>query len=147
MITPWAVDGNGERQYLCKQYPAILDLLLRGFAPKPLRKLFAKRLARYELRGVTENEPVTDVTIASGCFMFLRRSVLQTVGFFDPRYFLYFEDFDLSLRVARASTITYLPNVRIVHHGGGAAEKALRHVFLFARSALTFFRTHSWKWL
>src|SRR4029077_703199 len=32
-LAPDFPDGAGNRQYLCKRYPAVLDLLLRGFAP------------------------------------------------------------------------------------------------------------------
>ena len=88
---------------------------------------------------------VRDVPIASGCFMFARRDVLAEIGGFSPEYFLYFEDYDLSLRLRRRSEIAYVSRVRIVHHGGEAARKGYRHVRLFFASALRFFRTHGWK--
>jgi hypothetical protein len=67
------------------------------------------------------------------------------VGGFSARYFLYFEDFDLSLRFHRLADIAYVPSVRITHGGGNAARKGGAHQRLFIRSALTFFRTHGWK--
>jgi GT2 family glycosyltransferase len=72
--------------------------------------------------------------------------VLKRLGGFDPRYFLYFEDFDLSLRTPQHARIAYVPSVRIVHHGGGAARKGLRHVRLFLTSAIRFFDQHGWTW-
>ena len=87
-----------------------------------------------------------DVPIVSGCFMFFRRDVLDAVGGFSPDYFLYFEDFDLSLRVSKVARIAYVPAVRIVHHGGDAARKGLKHIWMFTRSAVTFFNTHGWRW-
>ena len=74
------------------------------------------------------------------------RAVLREAGGFDPRFFLYFEDYDLSLRVARKTRIAYVPAVKVVHHGGHAARKGLRHIGLFVRGAATFFRLHGWKW-
>jgi len=147
LLTPLAVDGSGKRQYLCKRYPAVLDLCLRGFMPRCIQSLFEVRLARYEMRGITEQETVKAIPIASGCFMFFRRSVLNAIGNFSSRFFLYFEDFDLSIRVNRISSIAYAPTVRIIHSGGSAARKGIQHVLRFARSALTFYRTHAWKWL
>lgn len=147
MITPRAVYGDGRRQYLCKRYPTVLDLALRGFAPHRLRARFAARLARHEYRGETEEEPLQGIAIASGCFMFFRRWVLDDVGGFDSRYFLYFEDFDLALRAARVADIAYVPAVSVVHHTRSAARKGLRHVRLFARSAWIFFGTHGWRWM
>lgn len=137
-------DPAGCTQYLCKRYPTILDLLLRGFSPSFARRLFRQRLDRYELRDRIGDTIVWDVPLASGCFMLLRRSVVQSVGGFDPHYFLYFEDFDLSLRLAQAARLVYVPAVRIVHHGGNAAQKGYGHVRLFVRSAIRFFNRYGW---
>ena len=147
LVTPYALDAQGQRQYLCKRYPTVLDLVLRGFAPRALQAMFQQRLHHYEMRGETENKCVDGVLIASGCFMLLRRSVMDGVGGFSPEFFLYFEDFDLSIRISQQFHISYVPQVRICHYGGGAARKGLRHMILFLRSAGTFFRTHGWRWL
>lgn len=146
LLSPRAVDGEGRRQYLCKTYPTLLILLLRGFLPGVGRVCCPGYLARYELRGVTEDEPATGDFLVSGCFMFFRRETFRAAGGFDDAYFLYFEDFDLSLRAAEYAAIAYVPSVRIVHHGGGAARKGLRHILLFVRSAWRFFRSHGWRW-
>jgi GT2 family glycosyltransferase len=146
LLVPAIAGDSGEPQYLCKRYPSVLDLLLRGFAPRWLRNLFAQRLARYEMRDLIAGVPVWEPPIVSGCFMLLRASLLVRIKGFDPRYFLYFEDFDLSLRAARHTRIAYVPTVRVVHHGGYAASKGLRHILLFGRSAMTFFNSHGWRW-
>jgi GT2 family glycosyltransferase len=77
--------------------------------------------------------------------MVLRTALFRRIGGFDPRFFLYFEDYDLSLRVGREAAVAYVPSVRIVHHGGEAARKGRRHVAWFVRSAWRFFATHGWK--
>lgn len=146
LLAPAVADAEGRQQYLCKRYPAGFDLLLRGFAPAPLKKLFRKRLERYELRDMLKDEVVWDVPLVSGCFMFFRHSALAQVQGFSPAYFLYFEDFDLSLCVAEVARIAYVPAVRITHLGGGAARKGWRHVGLFLRSLVIFFNRHGWKW-
>jgi GT2 family glycosyltransferase len=147
ILAPSVCDGAGNQQYLCKRYPSVLDLLLRGFAPPALRSLFRKRLDRYELRDLIGGDVVLDVPIVSGCFMLFRSSALREVAGFSQDYFLYFEDFDLSLRLAEITRIAYVPAVKITHFGGQAARKGKSHVKLFARSALTFFNRHGWKWL
>lgn len=146
LVAPMAWDGAGRRQYLCKNYPTVLDLALRGFAPATLRRRFRKRLDRYELRERINETVLWDPPIASGCCMLCRRTALEQVGGFRPDYFLYFEDFDLSLRLAAVTRLASVPTVRIVHQGGHAARKGLRHIGLFLHAAILFFHRHGWRW-
>ncbi|EMN4468269.1 glycosyltransferase family 2 protein [Aeromonas hydrophila] len=147
LLTPFATWGDGKVQRLCKRYPTVFDLLLRGFAPAFVKKLFQTRLAKYELADQLNNHDVLwDPPIVSGCFMLFRTDVLQQLGGFDPRFFLYFEDFDISLRVGKISRIAYVPQVKVVHHGGHASRKGWRHIRMFGRSMVTFFNIHGWRW-
>lgn len=146
-LSPAVSDGEGNKQYVCKRFPSVLDFLLRGFAPEFIRRLFTKRLSRYEMRELSEQSASTDIPIISGCFMLFRTSVLRGVQGFDERYFLYFEDFDLSLRVHARGALAYLPAMHITHLGGHSARKGLGHIRMFARSGVRFYNTHGWKLL
>lgn len=147
MVTPYAVNNLGTPLFLNKRYPTVLDFTLRGFASASLKSLFAKRLARYEMHSeYLSNQPCDAVEIASGCCMLLRTALLQKLNGFSEDYFLYFEDFDLSVRVRETAKITYLPEMRIVHDGGHAARKGWWHISQFARSGHRFFSQHGWRW-
>jgi GT2 family glycosyltransferase len=145
MVTPRAHGATGARQYLCKRYPSAMILALRGFGPAFLRRWFRRMLDRYEMRDLPEHAPTAGIPIASGCFMLCRREPLAAIGGFSPEYFLYFEDFDLSLRFAEEAAIAYVPTVRIRHSGGDAAGKGWAHRRMFLRSGVTFFRRHGWR--
>jgi GT2 family glycosyltransferase len=147
-ISPMIIDDEGHQQFLCRRFPTVFDLFARGFLPRSLRRHFAGRLARYEMRDVIgEKDIVWDPPIVSGCFMLFRTDVLKQLGGFDPRYFLYFEDYDLSLRTHEVARVAYVPSVRVLHHGGDAARKGLTHIKLFVASAYKFFNRFGWKWL
>jgi GT2 family glycosyltransferase len=145
LITPVVYDTTGARQYLCKRYPSVIVLALRGFGPAFLRRRFGRMLDRYEMRDLPDDAPTSPIPIVSGCFMLCRRQTLAAIGGFSPEYFLYFEDFDLSLRFAQHAVIAYVPAVRIRHAGGDAAGKGWAHRRMFVRSAFTFFRRHGWR--
>ncbi|CAG0976278.1 N-acetylglucosaminyl-diphospho-decaprenol L-rhamnosyltransferase [Burkholderiales bacterium] len=145
LLAPRVTDAGGSQVFLCKRYPSVLDFLLRGFAPRWLKALFDARLARYEMRDETLDRVVPDIEIVSGCFMFLRHAAIEASGGFDPAFFLYFEDFDLSWRLAQTGSIAYVPEVRIVHTGGHAARKGWHHVRLFVSAGRIFFAKHGWK--
>jgi GT2 family glycosyltransferase len=142
--------ADGTPDFLCKRYPAVLDLLLRGFAPQLVRRLFAKRLDRYDLRDVIDPaspEPVREITVMSGCCMLVRRKAIDATGGFDPKFFLYFEDYDWSVRLRKIGETVYLPSFRVVHHGGGAARKGWKHVGWFVQSGMRFYRKHGWRFV
>lgn len=147
LLTPYATWKCGTEQWLCKRYPSVFDLLLRGFAPNFVKKAFIKRLSHYDMSDTLNSQDVYwDPPMVSGCFMLFKSDVFKALGGFDTRFFLYFEDFDLSLRVAQISRIAYVPQVKVVHHGGHASRKGWQHVRMFIRSMITFFNVHGWRW-
>ena len=144
-VSPYAENIAGEKQYLCKRYPSVFTLFIRGVLTKNKERFFAKRLSNYEMRELSQKEDSKGIPLISGCFMLLDTRVLKIVGGFNESYFLYFEDFDLSIRIRKHGDLVYSPKVRIKHFGGEASKKGLGHIFLFARSAIRFFSTHGWR--
>jgi GT2 family glycosyltransferase len=145
LVAPAVCGDDGTSQFLCKRYPSVWVLFLRGFAPRALRKRFEPAIAHYEMRDVIGERFVERVPLASGCFMLVRTALFTRLGGFDPRFFMYFEDYDLSVRLSREAAIAYVPEARIVHHGGEASRKGWRHVAWFVTSAWRFFARHGWK--
>jgi GT2 family glycosyltransferase len=149
MVSPVATNETGAPLYLAYRYPTVAALGLRGFAPTFIKRFFETLLARYEFR--SRDDPPFDgalenLALVSGCFMLTRGDTFRDVGGFDEKFFLYFEDFDLALRISRFGNMVRLPACRIMHAGGGASRKGLRHIRLFCRSALRFFNKHGWRW-
>lgn len=99
-----------------------------------------------------------EIGFASGCVMMIRRAVLESIGGFDPVFFMYEEDVDLSIRVRKAGfTIFYCPEALILHKGqgtqrsGGAFQKRWSpanenydfQVFYSVRNAIINARKHA----
>ena len=147
LVSPKVYGKGGEQEFLCKRYPSVLVLLLRGFAPRFIQRLFQRQLAAYEMRDVCSDDRPVEVGIASGCFMLMRTPILLEEGGFNERFFLYFEDFDLSLRLEHKGRLVFEPAMRIVHHGGYAASKGWQHLRYFVSSGVMFFNRHGWRWI
>jgi len=147
VVSPYAETRSGEQQHLCKRQPSLLTLLVRGFLPDWLKARFERRLAHYEMRDLPLDRPSAGVPLVSGCCMLCRADLLREVSGFDEGYFLYFEDFDLSLRLGARARLVYLPGMKIRHYGGNAAGKGWRHIGLYTRSAWRFFNTWGWRFI
>ena len=58
-----------------------------------------------------------------GCYYLIKKEVVNQVGLFDPRYFLYYEEVDHCLATKRAGwQIHYFPDTTVVHIGGESAK-------------------------
>lgn len=63
-----------------------------------------------------------ETVIATGCCMLITRGVFENVGLFDDKYFLYYEDSDLSIRAKnKGFKIVYVPTSIIWHKNAGSA--------------------------
>lgn len=145
LVAASAFGPGGQALRLCKRRPSVAVLALRAMPRRHVPRAALPLLERYDV--APSPDGCTDVTgqLVSGSFMLCRRALLQAVGGFDPGYFLYFEDFDLSLRLGRVARVLWARDVRIVHHGGSASRKGWLHRRLFVRSAATFFSRHGWR--
>ncbi len=147
LVTPSVYNPEGKMQYLCKQYPSMLVLLLRGVMPSFVWRWFDNQMNTYEMRDMHHSGDVNSgIMLASGCCMFLRGDVVRRLKGFSDKFFLYFEDYDLCMRLRYESDIAYLPSMTIIHEGGHTAKKGVWHVLMFCHSAYKFFNIYGWRW-
>lgn len=60
-----------------------------------------------------------------GAVMLCRTELVQRLGGFDPRFFLYFEETDLCVRVRRAGAELWAVGDAVVHHVGSSSTKKI----------------------
>jgi hypothetical protein len=92
-----------------------------------LTRLFPGRRSTQEFlyAGIEDAEQAVPVEAVIGAFMVCPRALIETLGGFDERYFMFVEDIDLCRRVSRLGRGVYvLPRARMIHLGGAAREKA-----------------------
>jgi GT2 family glycosyltransferase/lipopolysaccharide/colanic/teichoic acid biosynthesis glycosyltransferase len=123
-----------------------------SFAPESKRSIPTPLTALYKVLGFSasyymsslgENES-GPVPVLSGAFMFCRTDVLQALGGFDERFFMYGEDIDLCYRILLAGyDIDYVPTTSIIHYKGESTKKDnLDYVILFNKAMYQFFEKH-----
>lgn len=58
-----------------------------------------------------------------GCYYLVRSEIVNRLGLFDPRFFLYYEEVDHCRRVKQAGfDVVYYPDTEVVHIGGESAK-------------------------
>jgi len=136
---------DGELQPSCRYFPTPLNVFLT--------RTGLGRLMPW-VRPVDDmawdHASVRECDWVPGCYYLIRREVVDRVGLFDPRYFLYCEEVDHCKRVKEAGwKVLYYPHTSVVHLGGesaksaGALTSAGRQISgLQIESELLYFRKH-----
>jgi O-antigen biosynthesis protein len=133
------IDGKGNFLPESKRSlptPTIAFYKVFGFSALfPKSKIFG----RYHL-GFLDKNHIHEVDILSGAFMFIRREVIDKVGYLDEDYFMYGEDIDYSYRINKAGFRNYyFPETTIIHYKGESTKKgSLNYVFTFYYAMIIF---------
>lgn len=124
VVTSKLIMADGKLDPACKRsFPTLSVALPRLLG---LSKMFPKCriFSKYNLTHLNENE-IHEVESVNGAFMFIPKTVLDKIGFFDEDYFMYGEDLDLCFRIKKMGyKIFYNPNVTTVHLKGESTRKS-----------------------
>ena len=140
LLAPAVYGPDGERHFLCKRNPTLVDLFLRGFAPSALKRRLAARLDRYEMRDRDYDAVIDDVPYMSGCFMFLAGDRARGLGGFDGDFFMYLEDADLARRMLSVGRTAYVPRVRVTHVWARGTHTSFKLKWVTVHSSYIYFR-------
>ncbi len=136
------IDGQGKFLIESKRgFPTVW----RSFCKlSGLSSLFphSKRFAAYNAGHLNE-EGVFPVDALAGAFLAIRKKVVDDIGGFDERFFMYAEDIDLSKRVKDAGFENYyLGNETILHFKGESTKKDVRYVKIFYEAMNLYVQKH-----
>lgn len=143
VLTPRVFNTDGSEQFLPKRAPT-LRYLLSGRLEK-LPGPFKDWRSEYTLRGADIDVP-TSVYFATGCFIMIRTGFFRQMGGFDPRYFMYHEDSDLSKRVQQYGNIVYHPQFVITHDWQRSSSKHFKNAVQHVVSTVRYFNRWGWEW-
>ncbi len=138
------MDENGQVARTCARFPSLGRLAVGalGLDKLPGLRSAAVRMAEWDH---SESRAVDQVM---GAFFLVRRDLFQRLGGFDERFFVYFEEVDLSFRARQAGWGSfYLAAARAFHAGGGTSRQVKAHrLFYSLRSRLLYGFKHFPRW-
>ncbi|MCE3006943.1 MAG: glycosyltransferase [Bacteroidetes bacterium] len=136
---------NGKGEFLPESKRALPTPWVAFYKVFGLARLFprSRRFGRYHLSYLDPNKNHR-VEVLSGACMFLRRQMLEEIGYLDEDYFMYGEDIDLSYRITQAGYENhYFSGTQIIHYKGESTRKgSLNYVLVFYRAMLIFAEKH-----
>lgn len=147
LLGPKLVYSSGKIQESCRRNMRVFDLVIKR---TPLNKLsmFKKRVEHYLMEDF-DHEKIQDVDLITGAAIMMPRAVFEEVQGFDPRYFIFMEDFDLCRAVKKAGyRVVYFPQAQANHFhkrlSQGSVFKLVRKKVFWHHvvSAVRYF----WKW-
>jgi len=132
--------ADGAFAHPARRFQTVSTIMARRLG---MNRMFRKTMDNYFYRERAINDSFPCDWI-SGCFMMIRREAFEDVGCFDEGFIKYFEDVDMSLRMARAEW-------QVMYHGGTycyhleqrASRLLLSHD---ARRHLRSYLRWLWKW-
>ena len=86
-----------------------------------------------------------DIQNATGCFMFIRTKLFKELGGFDKRYFMYFEDSDLTRAVNVKNRTVYYPEATVYHEWGRESKKNFKLKLVQINSMINYFMKWSFR--
>ena len=133
------IDGSG--QFLPESKRALPTPLVALWKISGLSALFptSKTFAKYHLGHLSKDEN-HEVDILVGCYMMVPTKLLLEVGGFDPRYFMYGEDIDLSYELQKTGKKNvYFAESKIIHYKGESTKRgSLNYVRMFYQAMILF---------
>lgn len=127
IVGPKEIDSQGKVQLSCFRFSAAIDPIARRLELDKKFNYFKKRISYFLMKDFNHNQTVP-VDWVQGSFLVARGEMAEKIGFFDDRFFMYFEDNDWCRRAWQAGwKVFYLHNAVVEHGhrrdsaGGGSA--------------------------
>ncbi len=139
------ISPEGRLEPSARRFPSALSKLLtlsgiRGKYPN------SPILNYHEFGGFAHDRPM-EVDWIPGTFTIVRRAMLDAIGFFDERFYLYYEETDLCLRAKRAGwKVYFIADAEVMHIGGACSKTRKDKSFDQLASQVLSFRMRS-EWL
>jgi GT2 family glycosyltransferase len=144
IVGPKVLNPDGTLQAPCRRgdsRPWAVISYFTGLAKRFPDKAFFNG---YLLTHLPEDQ-IHPVDGVSGSCMFIRREVVDQIGYLDERFFAYQEDADYCLRARQAGwRVYYNPEAQITHFGGqgGSRVQPYRSIWAWHKSYFLYYRKH-----
>ena len=121
-------------------FPSIMEVLFKC----GLRNIFPKEYKKYSVILKSDDEEyIENIDYITGADIFFRKSVLDEVGIFDEKFFMYYEETDLCKRIKNSGYgIKFVSAAKIIHLEGQSNNNSNKMFNYLKTSEFYYFRKH-----
>lgn len=135
----YLVDQNGNPAKSGGNFPSITNVIWKFGLRNILKKQYRKYCTALDASEIT----IDEIDQIIGADIFLRKSVLNKVGFFDEDYFMYSEETDLCKRIKKLGfKIRFIPEAKIIHLEGQSTPNNIKKILTFKYSEMLYLKKH-----
>jgi GT2 family glycosyltransferase len=138
-VMPKILNKDGSTQYNQKLIPTPLTII---FKKLKLNYIIRNNNLYNDLHDI--DNQILNIPTLSGCFLLFDLDKIKKIGLFDEKYFLYFEDWDISRRIHFKYETIYYPKVFVTHIHFSGANKNMNLFFIFVKSYIYYFNKWGW---
>lgn len=140
-VGPKLLNSDGSLQPSGRRFPTLARAFLEGLLPDPVKRTNWWRQQVFGRRDFGQPAKVDEV---SGACLVARREAFERLGQLDEQFYIYYEEVDWFLRLAKAGgQVRYLPRAEVYHRwGAGMAQMKGEGVLINYRSGFRFWRKH-----
>lgn len=136
MATSKILNDDGSEQFLPKKNPKFSYLL--GGRLEKYGSFFAKLRSEYTMKNHSYKMPF-EIEFCTGCFFGIRTDAYKILNGFDERFFMYFEDADLTRRAKKIGKVVFYPDVEVTHLWERASTKSYKFFLIQIKSMFKYF--------
>jgi len=140
IVTPKILNPDGSDQQLPKRDPTFAALLGR----RAFRERLKNEVEHYQMldRDLSAQQ---DIEFATGCFFMIRTDLFKRLQGFDTRFFVYYEDMDITRRAREMMRVVYYPHTCVYHAWERSSAHSLKYFFILVIGMFKYFGKWGWR--
>lgn len=131
LVGPIVRDPSGGVEDSARHFPTLIGLARKALGGSDGRQ------------NLSQGEGLISVDWVAGMCMFLRSADFKDIGKFDERFFLYYEDVDLCVRLWKTGRrVAVCKRSEVIHHARRSSRTSVRHMVWHLQSMARYFLKH-----
>lgn len=131
-------DMNPTHSYGNKIYNTLTDI--KSEIKDIIKIILKNERLKKKRNDFNYSNEIIEVGYITGADMMIKRECIEKVGFFDPDFFMYFEETELTVRIKKAGyKVVSSPQAKIIHLEGRSTKFKEQKIRMFNESKFKYF--------